>query len=418
MYKLSKLSETLIGSEIVKLGNEINELIRNGQKIYNCTIGDFDSSIFKIPDELKDQIKQAYDEGYTTYPPAEGNLDLRLAVSEFLRKYQGLNFTTKEIQIASGGRPLIYAIYRAIVDKGDRVIYPVPSWNNNHYTHFNEGVHVIIQTKPENKFMPTAAEIEPHISEATLLSICSPLNPAGTTISKEELTKICDLIIQENIKRGERKKLYLLYDQIYWTLKGPGVEHFDPVSLRPEMKEYTIFIDGISKSLAATGLRVGWSMGPEHVILKVKAILSHIGAWAPMAEQVATTRFLRNEKEFDSYMLQINKDIQERLQGFYRGFIKLKEQGLPIDAVDPQAAIYLTVKIDAKGLKSSNGEVLETQYDVWKYILNNSQLALVPFSSFGADNDSPWYRLSIGTMRLEDISNVISKLESSLKNLK
>jgi aspartate aminotransferase len=418
MTRLSQLSETLIGSEIVKLGNEISELIRNGQKIYNCTIGDFDSSVFSIPEELKEYIKEAYDQGYTTYPPGEGNLDFRQAIGEFLRNYQGLDYSVKEIQVASGGRPLIYAIFRAIVDKGDKVIYPVPSWNNNHYTHFNEGVHVIIQTKPENKFMPTAAEIEPHISEATLLSICSPLNPAGTTISKEELTKICDLIIQENIKRGERKKLYLLYDQIYWTLKGPGVEHFDPVSLRPEMKEYTIFIDGISKSLAATGLRVGWSMGPEHVILKVKAILSHIGAWAPMAEQVATTRFLRNEKEFDSYMLQINKDIQERLQGFYRGFIKLKEQGLPIDAVDPQAAIYLTVKIDAKGLKSSNGEVLETQYDVWKYILNNSQLALVPFSSFGADNDSPWYRLSIGTMRLEDISNVISKLESSLKNLK
>jgi aspartate aminotransferase len=320
--------------------------------------------------------------------------------------------------VASGGRPLIYAIFRAIVDKGDKVIYPVPSWNNNHYTHFNEGIHVQISTTSENKFMPTAKEIAPHISGAVLIALCSPLNPTGTTISETELAKICDLILEENSKRGDNeKKLYLLYDQIYWTLKQPGVVHYDPVRLRPEMKGYTIFVDGISKSLASTGLRVGWSMGPEIVISKVKAILSHIGAWAPMAEQVATTRFLNNKVAFERYMKGINSLAEERLQGLYQGFIRMKNSGLPVDAIAPEAAIYLTVKIDIVGKKTTTNKTIETQYEAWQYILSEAKLALVPFSSFGASKESPWWRLSIGTMKSEDIPAIIQNLELALDRL-
>ncbi|RYY45163.1 MAG: aminotransferase class I/II-fold pyridoxal phosphate-dependent enzyme, partial [Chitinophagaceae bacterium] len=137
--KLSLLAETLIGSEIVKLGGIIKEKIKQGDHIYNYTIGDFDSTQFPIPQQLEDAIIEAYKEGFTTYPAADGELDLRIAVSNFIKANEELDFSPSEILIAAGGRPLIYAIYRAIVDKGDKVIYPVPSWNNNHYVHFTEG---------------------------------------------------------------------------------------------------------------------------------------------------------------------------------------------------------------------------------------------------------------------------------------
>src|SRR5437868_7840385 len=253
--KLSKLAETLQGSEIVKLGATIKEKMQQGEKIYNYTIGDFDSSVFPIPAKLEEEVVRAYKEGYTTYPAAEGNLDLREAVSSFIAARQGLHYNTNEILIAAGGRPLIYAFYRAIIDPGDKVIYPVPSWNNNHYVHFTEGQHVIIEACPKNNFMLTANQIKDHIKGATLISLCSPLNPTGTTFDKNELGAICDLIIDENNTRtaGE-KKLYLMYDQIYWTLCFGNTHHQDPVSLRPAMKEYTVFIDGISKSFAATGV--------------------------------------------------------------------------------------------------------------------------------------------------------------------
>src|SRR5215217_6269900 len=147
--KLSHLAETLIGSEIIKLAGEIKEKQAQGEKIYNFTIGDFDPKIFPIPQELEDAIIDAYKNHYTNYPPADGILELRNAVSSFLKEWEGLDYGNNEILIAAGGRPLIYTIFRAIVDRGDKVIYATPSWNNNHYVHMNEAEHCLIEATPE-----------------------------------------------------------------------------------------------------------------------------------------------------------------------------------------------------------------------------------------------------------------------------
>ena len=416
--KLSQLAETLIGSEIVKLGGFIKEKISKGEQIYNYTIGDFDSSLFPIPKELENEIITAYKNGYTTYPAADGELDLRTAVSSFIKKNEGIEYNPQEILIAAGGRPLIYAIYRAIVDKGDKVIYPVPSWNNNHYVHFTEGEHIMIEATQENNFMPTANQIRPHVKGASLIAVCSPLNPTGTTFTKEELESICDLVLEENEKRNEgEKKLYLLYDQIYWTLTFGDTIHYNPVSLRPKMKAYTIFVDGISKAFAATGVRVGWSLGPAEVIAKMKAINSHIGSWAPMAEQKAVAKFLNNEAAVNTHLVQFKKEIEIRLTSIYEGFQQLKKSGYSVDAIAPQAAIYLAVQINLVGKKATTGDTLLTQSDVTEYILNEAKLALVPFYAFGADKKSNWYRLSVGCCKKEDIETMLSKLGDALKKL-
>ena len=295
--KLSHLSETLIGSEIVKLGGEIREKIRQGERIYNFTVGDFDPSIFPIPKELEDAIVDAYRKHFTNYPAAEGNLDLREAILSFIRDEEGLDYGTNEVLVASGGRPLIYSVFRAICDKGDKIIYAVPSWNNNHYTHFIGGEHIVIEARAGNNFMPTAEDLRPHIKEATLLSLCSPQNPTGTTFKKQDLEAICDMVLEENRRREDgQKKLYVMYDQMYWHLTYGSIQHYNPVSLRSGMREYTIFIDAISKVFAATGVRVGWSLGPANVIAKMKSILTHLGAWAPMAEQKAVAYYLGNRE--------------------------------------------------------------------------------------------------------------------------
>src|SRR5437868_3370484 len=148
--KLSHLSETLIGSEIVKLGGEIREKMRQGQRIYNFTVGDFDPSIFPIPKELEDEIIKAYKNQFTNYPAAEGNLDLREAIASFILKRQQLQYGLNDILVAAGGRPLIYAVFRAVCDPGDKVIYAVPSWNNNHYSHFIGARHIVVEASAEN----------------------------------------------------------------------------------------------------------------------------------------------------------------------------------------------------------------------------------------------------------------------------
>lgn len=416
--KLSHLSETLIGSEIVKLGGEIREKIRQGERIYNFTIGDFDPSIFPIPKELEDAIVEAYRKHFTNYPAAEGNLDLREAIHSFTKDEEGLDYSINEILVASGGRPLIYTVFRALCDKGDKIIYAVPSWNNNHYTHFVGGEHIVIEAKAENNFMPTASAIRPYIKEAVLISLCSPQNPTGTTFRKEELENICDMVIEENKRRGDgEKKLYVMYDQMYWHLTYGDIKHYNPVSLRPAMREYTIFIDAISKVFAATGVRVGWGMGPATVISKMKAILTHIGAWAPMAEQKAVAYYLANRDGIKRYLFNFKSEIEERLHRIYNGFSLLKKEGYSVDAIAPEAAIYLTIKIDLAGKKTAEGRLLENQSDVTAYVLNTAGLAVVPFYAFGADRSSSWYRLSVGTCKKEEIEEMIGKLREALLKL-
>ncbi len=416
--KLSQLAETLIGSEIVRLGNEIKDKIRQGEKIYNYTIGDFDPAVFPIPQELEDSIIASYRAHNTSYPPAEGTLDLRNAVAGFIEKREGLVYDAAEILIAAGGRPLIYSLYRAVADKDDKIIYAVPSWNNNHYVHFVEGEHIMVEARVENNFMPTAADIKPHLKGATLLALCSPLNPTGTVFKKEELEAICDMVIEENEHRGDYdKKLYMMYDQMYWTLTFGDTEHYNPVTLRPLMRDYTIFIDGISKVFAATGVRVGWAMGPAHVLGKMKAINSHVGAWAPMAEQKAVANYLLQHDAINKYMEHFKAEIDERLRRIYSGVQALKAEGYPVDAVTPQAAIYLTVQFDLAGKTTAGGTLLETQNDVTDYLLNEAKLAVVPFYAFGAPRSSSWYRLSVGTCKKEEIDEMLGMLGKALGRL-
>lgn len=415
---VSVLAQTLKGSEIIKIGNEINELKRQGQQIANLTIGDFDPYIYPIPAELQQGIIEAYQDHQTNYPPADGLLDLRKQVATFLAEQHNIEVTTNEVLIASGSRPLIYSTFLALVDPGDKVIYPSPSWNNNHYAHITGAQEIQINTTSENNFLPKAADIAPHVKGATLLCLCSPQNPTGTMFEKADLEEICDLVIAENASRqpGE-KPLYIMYDQIYAMLTF-GKKHYDPVTLRPELKDYTIYIDGISKCFAATGVRVGWGFGPEKVISQMKSIVGHMGAWAPKAEQVATAKYLQQTDALHQYLNNFSSRIQESLSTLYNGFKQLKGEGFAVDAIEPMGAIYLTIMVNYLGKTTPDGQMLQTSADINFYLIKAAKVALVPFSAFGTGEDVTWFRASVGTSTLEDMQNMIPRIREALSALK
>lgn len=415
---VSQKAAKLVGSEIIRIAGEINALIAKGAEIYNLTIGDFNPAIFPIPQELEDGIVDAYRNKLTNYPPSNGIADLRAAVAQYMHKSLGLDYHKDQYLISGGARPLIYALYQTIIDPGDKVIFPIPSWNNNHYTHLSDGIKIAVETHPEHAFMPRAEDLAPHVQDATLIAVCSPLNPTGTVFPKEQLEAICDLVLAENERRGPHvKPLYLLYDQIYWQLTYGDTVHYDPVSLRPEMRDYTIYIDGISKCFAATGVRVGWAFGPAKVINKMKSILSHIGAWSPLAEQTATAAFLNDDQAVNNYLSWIKGAAEDRLVTIYEGFQALKAKGHQVDAIPPKGAIYLTLRFDLVGKTTAAGKQLENQEMVHKYILEEAGLAVVPFYAFGASRDSSWYRLSIGTAKMEHMEAMFDKLEKALSKL-
>ncbi|WP_449435829.1 pyridoxal phosphate-dependent aminotransferase [Pedobacter steynii] len=416
--KVSVLANTLIGSEIIKIGNEVNDMKRKGAQIANLTIGDFDPSIFPIPAELKEEIIDAYHHNHTNYPPADGILPLRETVVEILRDRYSLNYSVSDILVAGGSRPLIYATYLALIDPGDKVIYPAPSWNNNHYCHLSSAQGVPVVTTVENNFMPTAAQLKPHLKGATLLALCSPLNPTGTMFTQEQLEEICEVVIEENKSRGaDEKPLYILYDQIY-SLLTFGREHVNPVSLRQELKEYVIYIDGISKCLSATGVRVGWAFGPEEIISKMKALLGHIGAWAPKAEQVAVAKYFKNKELVDGFLDSFKKQVQVSLDELHNGFQQLKSEGFNVDSVVPMGAIYLTLKIDYIGKTTPSGSLLKNSADVNFYLIKEAQVALVPFSAFGNDESMAWFRASVGGCSLQDIKDMMPRIKTALSKLK
>lgn len=415
--KISKLAENLIGSEIVKIGNEVNDLKAKGADIANLTIGDLDSTIYPIPARLKAEINKAYQNNLTNYPPANGLLSLRKAVAQDLKTRWNLDYSPDEILITGGSRPLIYGTYEVIVDKDDKVIYPIPSWNNNHYAYLTSAEKIEVETSESNNFLPTAADLKPHLKGAVLLALCSPLNPTGTMFTKEQLSEICELVLEENKSRGENEKpLYIMYDQIYAMLTF-GEEHFNPVSLFPELKDYTIFIDGISKCFAATGVRVGWCFGPKLIIDKMKSLLTHVGAWAPKPEQEAVSVFLGETENVDAFVDEFKGKISNSLKFLHAAIQDMKSRGFAVESIKPMGAMYLTIKLDYVGKKKSNGELIANSSDLVFYLINEAGAAFVPFSAFGASPETPWFRASAGGLSLDEIKAMLPRLENALSKL-
>jgi aspartate aminotransferase len=413
--RVSHLADGLRSSAILRIAGDVRALVAEGKQILNLTVGDFSSKQFRIPRELEDGIVDALRAGESTYPPPNGLETLRIAVRDFYKRRLGLDFPVQSILIASGARPAIYALYRAVVDPGDRVVFAVPSWNNEHYCHLLDAVPVTIECDASTGFLPTAEMLRPHLRGARLLALNSPLNPTGTAFSAEQLGAICDLVLEENARRSPAERpLFVMYDQVYWMITAPGTTHVDPITLRPEIAPYVIVVDAISKAFAATGLRVGWAVAPPDVIRPMNDVVGHVGAWAPRAEQVATARFLVDHDTVDRFITQMQQEAALRLQAVFDGLTAMQRDGLPVEAVQPQGAIYVSARFALHGSQLSNGEVLETDEDVRRFLLNEAGLAVVPFGAFGSAGDHGWFRLSIGVVSVAEIEALMPRLRNAI----
>lgn len=415
-HDLSDLAQNLSGSQILKIAAEIRAMLAQGREVCNLTIGDFSPKEFPVPQALVTASTQALEAGYTNYPPPDGLVSLRQAILRLYERELGLRYPIESVLVGGGNRPLLYCTYRALVNAGDTVVYPVPSWNNNHYCYMVGARAVELVVHRDANFLPTADDIRPHLREARLICLNTPLNPAGTMISAEELTRISVMIVEENNRRraaGEQA-VYLMYDQIYWMLQFGAARHITPVELVPEMAAYTIFVDGISKWMAATGMRVGWAVGPPHVIAPMKDIMGHVGAWAPHAIQAATAEVLDDVEELAEYHGTMLKAVDARLQALYQGFTAMAAAGLPVEAVPPQGAIYLSVRFDLRG-KQIGDTTFTNNEDIRRFLLERAGCAVVPFQAFGLQEETGWMRLSVGAVSMAQIEAMLPRVRSALE---
>ncbi len=418
--RVASLAFGMKGSEILRIAGEVRAMVAAGNAVCDLTVGDFSPQQFRVPRKLADGTRKALTRGETNYPPSNGVAALREAAQRFYARELGLEYPLESVLVASGARPLIYALFRTVCDAGDRVVYPVPSWNNNHYAYLVEAQGVPVVCGPDAQFMPTAAQLAPHLRGARLLCLNSPLNPCGTVIAPDALRAICDLVLDENARRDARgeRPLYLMYDHIYWMLCFGAAQHVTPPGLVPEMARFTVMIDGISKAFAATGLRVGFGFGPTDVIARMSSFLGHVGAWAPRPEQFATAALLDDPEAIAAYHARFKAAVEKRLVLLHEGFQAMRARGLAIESVAPMGAIYLSARIFPFGKTTPDGVRLDGNEAIRKYLLAAAGMAVVPFGAFGATVDDGWFRLSVGAVSVADIKAALPRLDAALLALR
>lgn len=406
--RLSPMAAGLRKSEILRIAAEVRAAMSAGREVCNLTVGDFRPSEFGVPPLLRDGVIDALRAGETNYPPSEGLPELRDAVVAYTKRRLGLDVPRERVLVASGTRPVIYAAYRAVCAPGDRVVFPVPSWNNDYYCHLVGAEPVPVACDADEGFLPSRDRLAPALRAARMLVLNSPCNPTGTMLARGALTAICDAVLEENARRGAGERpLFLLWDQVYWALTFGAAPHVGPLELRPGLADVTIVVDGISKALAATGLRVGWSVAPGDVCTAMSDLVGHVGAWAPRAEQVATARVLRDDEALDAHLARMTQGLSARLGLLHDGLEALAARGYPVRALRPEGAMYLSAQFATGGDDDT----------VRRWLLDHAGLAAVPFGAFGLA-DTGWFRLSVGAVSLAELERLMIRLETALESLR
>ena len=252
-----------------------------------------------------------------------------------------------------------------------------------------------------------------------MLALNTPLNPTGTVMSAEHLRAISELVVAENQRRAAANQpaLYVLFDQIYWMLTFGDARHVTPPEVMPEMAAYTVFVDGISKGFAATGLRLGWTIAPTALAPSIKDVIAHIGAWAPKPVQAATAALLDDIESVHEYHAQMKREVQIRLTALYDRFEQMRAAGLPVACLAPEGAIYLSAQLDLIG-REVDGTPLRTNEDIRRFVLNEAGFAVVPFNAFGFREDNGWFRLSVGAVSLRQIQEGLPRLQAALERVR
>ena len=413
---------TMEGSRILAAATEAKELKAKGVDVCDLTVGDFAPEQFRAPESFLRDVAAEVVAGRNQYPPSDGIPDLQKAVTAFYERELGVQFPDRSVVICGGARPPIYAVFRCLVGVGDKVVYFVPSWNNDYYVHLSGGQHLPVKTTPENNFFPTVEDITTRITDPAvrLVCLCSPLNPCGTVIDPEVLKGICQAITQENRRRqvAGQKPVHLLWDQVYWPLVYGETEFHHPIELVPEISPWVIYIDAISKWMVGTGLRLGWAVVPTYLYEPMRDFMGHVGGWGPRPVQVATAVLLGDGDVLHSYWEGLRGALQDRLVAVYTSFKDMEAAGLPVTALVPQGAIYTSVRFDVIGKTTPGGQVLKTNDDVRRYLLNEAQVALVAFQAFSLWEDTGWFRISVGAVGTEALSSGLGRLRGALEALR
>ena len=413
-WYLSELANGIERSRILSIATQVKKMKAEGKQVTAFTVGDFSPEQFAVPHSFTEELTAAVQQNKTNYPPAAGLPELRESLSNWMIYKYGLNVGSEGIIVGSGARPVLFASFKLFLEPGEGLAHGVPAWNNHYYVHLNSAIDIAIEGNLESRFLPTADGIRARISEIRVLILNSPLNPTGTCFTANELGDICDVVLEENEKRRQsgKKPVMLVYDQVYSTMTAKGIEHVHPVQVRPVMFEFTITLDAISKSLTATGLRLGWMALPAKLAAPVIALIGHMGSWPARPIQQAAAATYSDPIKLESYFEDLDSRISDRMEILFKNLSNMRDSGLPVEFIPPQGGIYLSTRFnlfDALGVN--------TNEEIRLWLLNEAGIAVIPFQSFGLEDESGWFRISIGAVSVEEVSEAMIRLENALRVL-
>jgi aspartate aminotransferase len=355
---------------------------------------------FDTPENVKQAGIKAIQSGFTKYTPAGGTDELKEAVVEKFKKDNGLLYEKAHVLISCGAKHSLYNIAEALFDPGDEVIIPSPYWvSYPDQVLLNDAIPVIVETTEEEGFKLSAKKLEKAITKKTkALVLNSPSNPTGLAYDKKTLEEIAAIAV--------RHKIYVISDEIYEKLIYDGFKHFSIASLGAEIKDLTIVVNGVSKSHAMTGWRIGYAAGPKDIITAMANIQSQSTSNPASISQKAAVEALRGPQDFIRTM---NVEFDKRRKYMVDRLNKIKG----MTCLMPVGAFYAFPKVSQLYGKSVGGKRIANSSDLAAYLLEEAKVALVSGDAFGADS---YIRLSYATS-MENITKGLDRIEQAAGKL-
>ena len=394
MKALSKVAQAVQASTTIEIDTKYKQMKADGIDVIGFGTGEPD---FDTPEHIKQAGIRAIENNQTRYTPAAGTMDVRKAVAYRLKEDWGVEYAPEEIAVTGGAKHILYVILKTLVNPGDEVILPAPYW----VTYYEAikmvgGVPVILETTAETGLKITPELLKEAICpETKAIILNNPSNPTGVMYEREELEALVKVCVEGDI--------YIISDEIYDKLVYDNKEFVSVPSLGEEVKERTILVNGVSKSYAMTGWRIGYAAGPKHIIKIISNYLSHCMSGTSGISQAAAIQALTGPQDEVETMRQ---EFQAR-----RDYMYARIENIPgVSALMPQGAFYMFMNIDGLIGKKLYGVPVHDADDFANLFLEKGLVAVVPGTGFGAPNYVRW---SYATS-MENIEKGMDRLEEFL----
>ncbi|WP_394903159.1 pyridoxal phosphate-dependent aminotransferase [Clostridium butyricum] len=395
---LSKKAGNISPSITLSITAKANELKAQGVDVVSFGAGEPD---FNTPQNIINAAIKAMQDGKTKYTPAGGILELKKTICKKFKEDNGLDYTTDQITISTGAKQCLANVFMAILNPGDEILIPIPYWvSYPELVKLADGVPVFVETLKENNYKYTIGDLEKAVSDKTkAILINSPNNPTGTIYNREELIEIAEF--------AKKHDLLIISDEIYEKLIYDGEKHISIASLSQDAFERTVVINGVSKTYAMTGWRLGYMAASKEITKLMTSIQSHMTSNVNTIAQYAAIEALNGPIE----------DLNTMVKEFERRRNFMVDRLSKIDGVSiikPSGAFYIMVNISSYFNTTFKGEEIKNSLDFSRVLLDEEKVAVIPGAGFGLDE---YIRLSYATS-MDIIETGIDRIAMFINKIK